>query len=94
MLYLFNNPNIKDKLNPTSLDSFNKIVASVGNQMFSDQSFMNVLLSLVKQMKTISLRPELQEKMNTTINGIKSLISSDLHDALKTEINTFLNKLL
>ena len=46
-----------------------------------------------RQIKTISSRPELQQKMNSVINKIKSLFSPDLHDALKIEFNTFLNKL-
>ena len=96
MTYLFNNLQLKDKLNldSASSTSFDNIVEAIGTSIISDPAINNMLSSLVVQIKALTSRPNIQQKLKEAINNVKTKITPGLHTAMKTELNTFLNNLL
>jgi hypothetical protein len=96
MIYLFNNLQLKDKLNldGESSTSFDNIVEAIGTSIISEPAINNMLSSFVVQIKALSSRPNIQQKLKEAIDNVKTKIKPGLHTAMKTELNTFLNNLL
>jgi hypothetical protein len=98
MLYLFNNPDIKDKLNlnSASIASFDTIVKTLRDSTVSDPDFNSVLTILATQINRIKSIPALQQDIKNSIGTIKSFVqeSNNFHVALRREINTFLSTFL
>ena len=98
MLYLFNNPEIKDKLNlnSASLTSFDTILKTLRESTFSDPDFNSVFTILAEQINRIKSIPAVQNDIKSSIDSVKSEVtgSNTLHVALRREINTFLSSFL
>ena len=98
MLYLFNNPDIKDKLNlnSASLTSFDTILKTLRDSTVSDPDFNSVLTILATQINRIKSIPALQQDIKNSIGNVKSVVqeSNNFHVALRREINEFLSSFL
>jgi hypothetical protein len=98
MLYLFNNPEIKDKLNLNSASqvAFNNIYETLRKSIYSDPDFNSVFTILAEQINRIKSIPAVQIDIKGSIDSVKSEVSGSntLHVALRREINAFLSTFL
>ena len=98
IIYLFNNPGIKDKLNLNSSDvgRINHILKILGFNSLNNSNFNTLFTTLTAQLNRIKSTPTLQQHMKDTISSIKQSVQSspDLHTALRTEVDKFLRELV
>jgi hypothetical protein len=98
MLYLFNNPDINNKLNLNlpSQFAFNNIYEALRKSIYSDPDFNSVFTILAEQINRIKSIPAVKTDIKGSIDSVKSEVtaSNTLHVALKREINAFLSTFL